>query len=119
MSGFFYVCLGYLTKRCLFFMALVALNWAFVFKFVARDAGFMGELFTPALNLSNFALVTIEALNMLIRLVFPMLEPEVHDPHLEVDDFRATVYGWFFILCCKGKGAGEDKGEGEGNYQGK
>ena len=95
-------------------MALMALNWAFAFKFMARDAGFMGELFTPAVNLSSFGLVAIEALDMFIRLVFPMLEPEFHDPHLEIDDFRATVYGWIFLLCSKSKCAGENKGTGKG-----
>jgi hypothetical protein len=71
----FYYMPGNLTKKCLFVMALVALNWAFIFKVMARDAGFMSEVFTPAFNLSNFVLVAVKAVDMLIRLVFPMLKP--------------------------------------------
>lgn len=87
----------------------MALNWAFVFQFMTWDAGFMGERFTPAVNLSGFGLVAIETFNIPSRLMFPMLKREYHDPHLEIDNIRAAVFGWIILLCCKDKCAGENK----------
>ena len=56
-------------------MALLALNWAFVFKIVAWNADLVGNVLVPAINDTDFGLVAIEAIVMHIRLVLPMLEP--------------------------------------------
>ena len=76
-------------------MALMALHWAFVFEIMARNADLVCDVLAPAVNNSDLGLVAVEAVVMRIRLVFPMLKPEFHDPHLEIDDFTAAVFGWF------------------------
>lgn len=99
-------------------MALVALNRTFVFEVMAGNTDFVRDVLVPAINNSNPGLVAVEAVIMHIRLVLPMLESEFHDPHLKINNFTSTVFGRIFLISCKGKGGGEDKGEGKGNYQG-
>jgi hypothetical protein len=96
-----------------FFMALMALNWAFIFEIMARDAYLVCNIFPPAFNDSNLGLVAVVAVIMYISLVPPMLEPEFHVPHLYIDNLTARIFGFIFLFCCKDYGAGEDKAEGE------
>ena len=49
-------------------MALMALNWAFVFKIMAWYAGVMSEFFPPADNRSDPGLVAAKAIIMNYRL---------------------------------------------------
>jgi len=72
-------------------MALMALNWTFVFKIMARNTYLVCNILAPPVNHSNLGLVAIETVIMHIILVLPMLKPEFHYPHLEIDDFTASV----------------------------
>jgi hypothetical protein len=75
-------------------MALMALNRSFIFKIMARDADLMCDFLVPAINDSDFGFVAVVAVIMRTCLVLPMLEPEFHNSHLEIDNFTATIFRW-------------------------
>jgi hypothetical protein len=89
-------------------VALGALNRAFGFEVMARDADLVRHFLVPAVNDTDLGLVAVEAVIMYTRLVLPMLEPKFHDPHFEIDVFSAAIFGW---LC-------QNRGETcQSNYQ--
>ena len=119
MRGFsFQIFRENLTKGCIFPMALMTLYRTFVFEVMARNTDLVRNILAPSVNNTYLGLVAIEAIVMHICLVFPMLEPEVHYPHLKIYDFRPKVFRWFSFNCCKGNASKEDHGEGKGNDQG-
>ena len=80
-------------RKGLLLMALMTLDRPLVVEIVARNADLMGNFFTPSFNLPFIRLVAVKTFIVKLLLMFSVLQREHHYPHLDVDDFRAEIFG--------------------------